>query len=358
MSDSDIKEKIIQVVPLENAVIRLLTKAHLAFLEGEHTPTTNGNSADWQKISPSYYEDTHPKEITFLWTSSVLSADGYFSSKMEFCIELSFTPDFREIVRQTPVHTAHMARLTNLEAGKKYYWRVKYFLPDDAVGYSTVRSFFTEARAPRWINIPELPNVRDIGAWKTVHADTCVRQGCVYRGSAFNRSCKLTVKGKGVLLNELKIKTEIDMRSRSEAGSPLKGQNIVYLNLPTGAYGQFFNTQYQESVKKIFELLADTDNYPIYLHCEGGADRTGVICYLLNALLGVSDEDLLTDFELTSFSIWEPRSRYSTNMQNFLEMLRTYGTIKDSSCRLAENYLATIGVAPETIATLQKNLTE
>ena len=66
MSDSDIKEKIIQVVPLENAVIRLLTKAHLAFLEGEHTPTTNGNSADWQKISPSYYEDTHPKEITFL----------------------------------------------------------------------------------------------------------------------------------------------------------------------------------------------------------------------------------------------------------------------------------------------------
>ena len=38
MSDSDIKEKIIQVVPLENAVIRLLTKAHLAFLEGEHTP--------------------------------------------------------------------------------------------------------------------------------------------------------------------------------------------------------------------------------------------------------------------------------------------------------------------------------
>ena len=61
MSDSDIKEKIIQVVPLENAVIRLLTKAHLAFLEGEHTPTTNGNSADWQKISPSYYEDTHPR---------------------------------------------------------------------------------------------------------------------------------------------------------------------------------------------------------------------------------------------------------------------------------------------------------
>ena len=93
------------------------------------------------------------------------------------------------------------------------------------------------------------------------------------------------------------------MRNRSEASSPPERANIVYFNLPAGVYGQFFNSQYQESVKKIFELLADTDNYPIYLHCEGGADRTGVICYLLNALLGVSDEDLLTDFELTSFSI-------------------------------------------------------
>mgnify|MGYP001154782292 CR=1 FL=1 len=45
-------------------------------------------------------------------------------------------------------------------------------------------------------------------------------------------------------------------------------------------------------------------------------------------------------------------------MQNFLEILRIYGIIKDSSCRLAENYLATIGVTFKTITTLQKNLTE
>ncbi len=45
--------------------------------------------------------------------------------------------------------------------------------------------------------------------------------------------------------------------------------------------------------------MADRENYPIYLHCTYGNDRTGTICYLLEALLGVRDEDLLKEYRLS-----------------------------------------------------------
>ena len=47
-----------------------------------------------------------------------------------------------------------------------------------------------------------------------------------------------------------------------------------------------------------------------------GADRTGTLAFLIEALLGVSESDLSKDFELTSFYELRTRngsSRYSLN---------------------------------------------
>ena len=40
------------------------------------------------------------------------------------------------------------------------------------------------------------------------------------------------------------------------------------------------------------EFFAEEENYPIYFHCRGGADRTGMIAMLLRAIAGVSDETI------------------------------------------------------------------
>jgi protein tyrosine/serine phosphatase len=46
-------------------------------------------------------------------------------------------------------------------------------------------------------------------------------------------------------------------------------------------------------------VIADPDRAPVVVHCMAGKDRTGVVCALTLSLLGVSDEDVATDYALT-----------------------------------------------------------
>jgi protein-tyrosine phosphatase len=45
---------------------------------------------------------------------------------------------------------------------------------------------------------------------------------------------------------------------------------------------------------------ADPDNHPMVFHCTAGKDRTGLMAMLLLGALGVSDEDIVLDYELTT----------------------------------------------------------
>ena len=109
-----------------------------------------------------------------------------------------------------------------------------------------------------------------------------------------------------------KIKTEIDLRAPTEAGSHsesvIPGASLIYI--PLGAYGDAFSDSSvgKQAYRKLFSTLANENNYPIYYHCTGGADRTGTISFLLNALLGLDEETLIKDYEFTSFSVYHMRN--------------------------------------------------
>jgi protein-tyrosine phosphatase len=54
------------------------------------------------------------------------------------------------------------------------------------------------------------------------------------------------------------------------------------------------------SLGRILTGLADESRLPAVFHCAAGKDRTGIVAALLLSVLGVAEEDILDDYELTS----------------------------------------------------------
>lgn len=190
--------------------------------------------------------------------------------------------------------------LTNLKIATTYYWTV------DADGAnSAVYNFTTSADAPRNISVDGVVNVRDLGGWKT-ESGTRTKQGLIYRCGRLNESSadtvniEITEDGKNVMLGQLGIKSEIDLRKTegNEVGgitsSPL-GDTVTYYSCPMEWDGDMLYDN-KEQVLRVFSILADENNYPVIYHCNIGTDRTGMISFLVNALLGVPEDDLIRDY--------------------------------------------------------------
>lgn len=190
--------------------------------------------------------------------------------------------------------------LTNLKIATTYYWTV------DADGAnSAVYNFTTSVDAPRNISVDGVANVRDLGGWET-ESGTRTKQGLIYRCGRLNESSadtvniEITEDGKNVMLGQLGIKSEIDLRKTegNEVGgitsSPL-GDTVTYYSCPMEWDGDMLYDN-KEQVLRVFSILADENNYPVIYHCNIGTDRTGMISFLVNALLGVPEDDLIRDY--------------------------------------------------------------
>lgn len=163
--------------------------------------------------------------------------------------------------------------------------------------------------ALRMIKVGTKPfNMRDLGGW------TCdggkVKYGKMIRGAELNGTgyaVVLTDADKAVFRDQLGIRAEIDLRSDAEVtnitGSAI-GNSIAWEHYSVGSYADGVNVANTGLAFKplIRSLIAHAvANEPCYIHCVGGADRTGTICAILEGLLGVSQSDIDKDYELTSF---------------------------------------------------------
>lgn len=222
-------------------------------------------------------------------------------------IEFSFTEDFKKI--EHVEHFTSVARdlkVYNLQTGKQYYFRLTVTFDNGTV--ATTTGSLETAASPRFIRLNGASNVRDIGGWKTEDGKT-VKQGLLYRGGEIDGGKNtghadfcLTTKGIQQL-RALGIKTDFDLRSESNKVGE-------YSILGEDVSRTFYNAEQYEAItlpinaekeRKIFSDLAKPESYPIYLHCTHGVDRAGSTSLILEALLGVSKEDLIRDYELSAF---------------------------------------------------------
>jgi hypothetical protein len=110
-----------------------------------------------------------------------------------------------------------------------------------------------------------------------------------------------------------------------------------------------------------FRHFCDRRNYPVIVHCIGGADRTGSLCYVLNGVLGVDRHDLEVDWESTFYPKIpdeNPDPHYWCRESHFNDGFSKYGKEGDSWNRRIELYLLDCGVTEAEIATFRDIMLE
>lgn len=155
----------------------------------------------------------------------------------------------------------------------------------------------------RWIRTRESAeawNVRDLGGWACDGGT--VKYGLLIRGG------KLSAADRAVLVGEMGIQHDLDLRGREGGGS---GDEPEMTESPLGSDVWYTRTQQYAwyaltpvaTWQAYFRCVIDavTHREPVYFHCTAGADRTGTLACMLEGLLGMSQSDIDKDYELTTF---------------------------------------------------------
>lgn len=192
----------------------------------------------------------------------------------------------------------------NLIPGRTYYYTVTSGGSEVSAGqFSTTGSRrFMKVSDNIWADCAN--NCRDLGGLNTVY-NKPIRFDRVFRGSNMNGTSDAE---RNYLRGYMNVKMDIDLRNKSNTKT---GIDYVKDILGVGFCGEGFSggsdliaSTSKTKIKNVFTNIINTVKAgdAVYIHCFAGADRTGYICCLLEAVCGVSEKDCSIDYELTSFS--------------------------------------------------------
>ena len=264
-------------------------------------------------------------------------------------LELSENADFKEGKIYFFEDGKNSVFLYHLIPGTEYHYRLNLSL-SSGNNVSTVGSFRT-ANSPRILSIDGIHNVRDIGGWKTTDGKV-IKYGLLYRGTELDGGVeptyRLTEKGLADMIATLGIKFDMDLRAETDSKGNILGENVTHKNYPVYMYSDIFAESNEAIVREIFAQLANEDSYPIYMHCTYGRDRTGTVCYLLEALLGMSDNDLRKEYELSAF-----KDSYA-DLEAYAAFTARVDMFEGNTTQeKVESYLRSIGVTDEEISNIR-----
>ncbi len=242
----------------------------------------------------------------------------------------------------------------------------------------------------RIVTLGNLYNVRDLGGYRADDGRT-VRWGRVYRAASLHQLDPEHEEE----WQRLALTTVVDLRrtrERAAGGWPEMLDSAMVCELPvlpddwtlpkedfetptlhlSAAYDDMARLG-RDAVRSTFELLADPDRYPLLFFCIAGKDRTGMVAALLLSALGVDEEQVLDDYELSGDHVvalvehLRSHDRLGNNpmINQPIEVLRApRGAMSDALGRMrAEHgselgYLAWCGVTTEVLAAVRANLLE
>ncbi len=207
----------------------------------------------------------------------------------------------------------------------------------------------------RHISFDGVFNFRDVGGY-AADGNRSVAWGRVFRSAALER---MTENDVALATEELGLSTVLDLRHPEELASvehqlgPLYESDVQrhHLSLHPAdmqivAYRESLDEEVGQGLSgpryfawlrfcgpqlaTAFELLAEESTYPVVIHCTAGKDRTGITIGLLLNLIGVADEQVVADYELSNLSTGP-----------LIEYLESVGRLPDLSAEELQTRVAT-----------------
>lgn len=197
-------------------------------------------------------------------------------------------------------------------------------------------------------------NVRDLGGWKCDGG--YIKYGMLYRGGYINPA------DSDIFLNQMGVRHEMDLRGQEEsknATTSVLGNSIGYTCTKSYTWYSLANEEdWKTTLRCIFDNM--TRNNPVYFHCSAGADRTGTVACILEAILGVSQSDIDKDYELTCFASGtatdnQARRRNETDWTGLINQIKNQpyeGSFRDK----AIYWVLTLGFTLEEINNFRHNV--
>jgi len=352
-----------EAIQLLEPKLESLTEKLQAFQWPEKSESTSGFTEQTELVGEAFQWDALrvtsddrcvPRPVSFKW-------EGCRTQSENMIYDLLISTSAR--LENPAVHkdiVEPYRNVANLQIGTRYYWKVIARDRDSVLAMSPVWTFTTHPAAPRWLHVQGITNVRDMGGWR-LPGNRRVRQGLIYRSSEMNRRVLISEEGKRVVHEELKIRTDLDLRGAGENDTcwpALDESAVQWINIPVRPYEHIVADDAREQYRQVFKVFANPSAYPLLFHCWGGCDRGGTVAFLLHALLGLDRDSLIRDYEYSSLSIWGQRSHLSENFQSLLNALEPFGDTKNDFGKQVENYLLSSGLTEKEIVSIRNHLTE
>lgn len=272
----------------------------------------------------------------------------YDLNEREGNLLISENEDLSDSIEVVLPANEYSVSIDNLKTDTTYYYQV-------SVDSEYYKGRVKTAKSTRFINISGLYNTRDIGGYVNLDGKT-VKQGLLIRGTELDGLVE-----PGYFLEDDTVEyvrdtfgfvCDFDLREKNtftgEYVSQL-GADVNHIFFEGPMYGAIFNADGNKAVKEIFSNFAKPENYPMYLHCTYGADRTGTMVFLLQGLLNMHKDDMIREYHMTGFHLKDYAS--ATSMNGVIKGLENYkgSTINEQ----IENYMLDIGVSKEEIQSIR-----